>query len=1006
MNIEEYARHGERLYADLAFTVENIIRQAIAGNSLGGTAPQFQHRAKDVERVRARLAEEGLADSLEIEQHRKDLGGCRVIFYTNGDLQEFVNSGVLGENFEIDYDRTRVHHPTDPADPQFRGYNFVVRLKPDRTALPEYARFAGLACEVQLQTILNHAWSETTHDILYKRPDWTAVGKKAMDRVQEQFDKIMQEHLVPAGHAIEKAKQDFESFLKGKPIFEVGPVRAIEAASDNNICWDVLDRIIKNFLPHHDDPSPLLPDLLKTVDIAVARNIGTPAAPLKTSFGETEGFTGDMVVGRALDLLDLVRYGDPAASLDMLLRFDELASSARDKDRILQSVTHLGEVPIRAFKRTGGEIHLRLVRALQVLDPARRKRHLPIVLEVCAQVLDPVLHDVTGGYQIVTMSHAAVPANKETEVARREALALLETIYDAAGDDAGRQQAMATMAKAARTPHQGSYSNTLLAIILRDALHVLSFLQSRIAGASYEVRKEIEHDAWDTYRMLGKAGIEGNDDGSLAPLHAEIEKATLAIRDELRADGEYVIFKTLASLRSVYDPAWVDPRLDYKRDDAWRTEQVDAYFQDISDTTIDEWLARMARAASSPSIDGAAFRGLEALLRRVCLEKPELILPRLRSLDDHVKTFLPLILSCLWQTKFKEDLIPILQDWIKAGQHLVSIARQFRLASEARPDLFAAVFNAAASVPDVQAVLELVETLVTTYSAGATEQKELIVSAITWLDGQGNHNWAQAVWHLRDQLRALVHDLNAQQRKVVLRTLVPCPKVDTHVEWVLACFIQDRSPDVFDFFEARLAYAEGKDDDVERYEAVPYTMSELAPLRGQAELVLDKSLEWLKTYPRRDYDVGKLLNGIFNEIDEPLKSAMLTIVGKCDAATTLALVKLLSVFHGSPAAIDICREVVATTAEIGRPLQAALHAAITSTDTLNGHFGYVEAHRGQRALLEPWLSDPRPPVVAFAGRFIAGLERGMAAEQGRAEQEVAIEKLTWDTDEAGDDEMA
>jgi hypothetical protein len=282
----------------------------------------------------------------------------------------------------------------------------------------------------------------------------------------------------------------------------------------------------------------------------------------------------------------------------------------------------------------------------------------------------------------------------------------------------------------------------------------------------------------------------------------------------------------------------------------------------------------------------------------------------------------------------------------------------------------------------------------------------LIVAAIAWLEDHGNHDWAQAVWYLRDQLHGLVYDLDAQQRKVVLRTLVPCPKVDTHIEWVLACFIKDRSPDVFDFFEQRLVYAEGKHRDEERYEAVPYTMSELAPLRGQAELVLDKSLEWLKAHPRGDYDIGKFLNGVFNEIDAPLKSAMLTIVGKGDAATILALVKLLSVFHGSPTAIDVCREVVATTAEIGRPLHAALHAAITSTDTLIGHFGYVEAHKGQRALLEPWLDDPRPRVVAFAGRFIAGLERGMAAEQDRAEQEVAIDKLTWGSDEARDDEIA
>jgi hypothetical protein len=72
---------------------------------------------------------------------------------------------------------------TDPSN-LFISSNYVLTLKANRTSLPEYARFAGPRCEVQVQTTLNHAWSEMEHDIIYKKPmlpPSTGQGAKNMD---------------------------------------------------------------------------------------------------------------------------------------------------------------------------------------------------------------------------------------------------------------------------------------------------------------------------------------------------------------------------------------------------------------------------------------------------------------------------------------------------------------------------------------------------------------------------------------------------------------------------------------------------------------------------------------------------------------------------------------------------------------------------------------------------------------------------------------------------------
>ena len=65
--------------------------------------------------------------------------GSRVILYTNADVISFVSSGVISDNFEVNWDRTKFHYPVaEPtAEDGFVSYNYVIRLKDDRLALPE-----------------------------------------------------------------------------------------------------------------------------------------------------------------------------------------------------------------------------------------------------------------------------------------------------------------------------------------------------------------------------------------------------------------------------------------------------------------------------------------------------------------------------------------------------------------------------------------------------------------------------------------------------------------------------------------------------------------------------------------------------------------------------------------------------------------------------------------------------------------------------------------------------
>lgn len=160
MNLNDYEKKLFPTYEAFAVTIRFILKEALLAADNLPQPQSIQCRAKGIERLRRGLAEAGQLDTQTLEFDRRDLAGARLIFYTNNDVDRFLASPLIRDNFEIEEDSTKIHHPTtENKEARYRAVHYMVRLREDRKRLPEYARFEGLRCEIQVQTILNHAWS-------------------------------------------------------------------------------------------------------------------------------------------------------------------------------------------------------------------------------------------------------------------------------------------------------------------------------------------------------------------------------------------------------------------------------------------------------------------------------------------------------------------------------------------------------------------------------------------------------------------------------------------------------------------------------------------------------------------------------------------------------------------------------------------------------------------------------------------------------------------------------
>ncbi len=92
MRFDDYEKRYGTVYAEFAETVKFILETAI-GQASGIPRPQsVQCRAKSAASLKPKLQERGLLESDSIETEVKDLAGARLIFYTNTDVDRFLNS--------------------------------------------------------------------------------------------------------------------------------------------------------------------------------------------------------------------------------------------------------------------------------------------------------------------------------------------------------------------------------------------------------------------------------------------------------------------------------------------------------------------------------------------------------------------------------------------------------------------------------------------------------------------------------------------------------------------------------------------------------------------------------------------------------------------------------------------------------------------------------------------------------------------------------------------------
>ena len=171
-------KDNSNTYERFTSKLDMLIRELLEINNI--KVHQITCRTKDLKKLEGKLSRK--KDKYSTLSEITDLSGIRIITYFEDEVDIIAN--LIEKEFEIDLENSIDKRVLETDKFGYRSLHYVVSLGKSRNKISEYKIFKYIKAEIQVRSILQHAWAEIEHDIGYKNstgiPD---IAKRNFSRV-------------------------------------------------------------------------------------------------------------------------------------------------------------------------------------------------------------------------------------------------------------------------------------------------------------------------------------------------------------------------------------------------------------------------------------------------------------------------------------------------------------------------------------------------------------------------------------------------------------------------------------------------------------------------------------------------------------------------------------------------------------------------------------------------------------------------------------------------------
>ena len=166
MTTIEQAENGYRSkrghYEGFADRIATLVTELLQARSI--SIAHIEHRAKTIESFVSKCRKKSYGDPLN---DIRDLAGVRVVTYYHDEVQTAAD--LLRGEFEVDAAHSLDKlAELDVDEFGYRSLHLVCRLTASRRELIEWSKYQDMWVEIQVRSVLQHAWASISHKIDYK----------------------------------------------------------------------------------------------------------------------------------------------------------------------------------------------------------------------------------------------------------------------------------------------------------------------------------------------------------------------------------------------------------------------------------------------------------------------------------------------------------------------------------------------------------------------------------------------------------------------------------------------------------------------------------------------------------------------------------------------------------------------------------------------------------------------------------------------------------------------
>ncbi|MFD2602404.1 GTP pyrophosphokinase [Flavobacterium suzhouense] len=248
MNKEEVQKDylkNKHDHLKLAENLKHALEGFLVDNEISFHTVSF--RIKEFESYQEKIERKGYDDPIE---QIEDFCGLRIVCFYPTDLQRIAQ--VIAQEFDVieSIDKTGNFEPDRFG---YRSHHYIVKIKEDWAKAPNYRNLENLKAEIQVRTILMHAWADIEHKLAYKKKEDIPI---AFRRKLYQLSALLE---IADGQFqdLKNEKEDFRKSLisENKGVFE------FDVMQDLNL--DSLQAYLDFKFPRHSIAEKSTGDLLE-----------------------------------------------------------------------------------------------------------------------------------------------------------------------------------------------------------------------------------------------------------------------------------------------------------------------------------------------------------------------------------------------------------------------------------------------------------------------------------------------------------------------------------------------------------------------------------------------------------------------------------------------------------------------------------------------------------------------------------------------------------------------